>query len=363
MKPINVMVTGVGGGGVGEQIMKCLAMSNLSLRVIGCDMNIISRGLKMADKAYVVPPAYARNYVDVIIKICKQNDVKILFHGSEPELKVISNNRKIFEDNGIIVPLNPKHVIDVCMDKTKTMEFLKQNGFPTQKYWEICSKEDLIKIDYFPVVLKPSIGGGGSINSFIIQNSKELQMFGEYLLGIYDKFIVQEYVGCADTEYTAGVICNKDGKYINSIAVKKSILSGLSNKTRITNQTDHKELGDILAISSGVSQGEIGRFEEVTAPARRIAESLGATASINIQCRIHKNSVYVFEINPRISGTSSLRALVGYNEPEIFIKERVLGEEIKCDFEYKSGFIVRGLSETYIDEFFMKNNVKDMSGF
>lgn len=361
MKPTCVLVTGVGGGGVGEQIMKCLAISELSLTVIGCDMNRISSGLKMADKAYIIPPASDTRYIDVLLRICKDNGVHILFPGSEPELKVISKNREIFESIGIVVPINSCEVIDICMNKTKTMHFLEIHGFATQKFWEITSVDDIDQIDIYPVVLKPSIGGGGSVNTFIAQNFKELHTFGEYLLDMYERFIVQEYVGRPDTEYTAGVLFDRHGNYVNSIAVKKNIMSGLSNRVRIPNRTGRSELGDVLAISSGVSQGKIGKFEEVTTPARKIAEALGATSSINIQCRVHNGKVYVFEINPRLSGTSSLRALAGYNEPEMMIKERVLGEKIMVGQDFKMGYIVRGLCETYIDEKYMHDKVIDLS--
>lgn len=357
LEKLNVMVTGVGGGGVGEQILKCLKLSNLNLRIIGCDMNRTSMGLKNVDKAYIVPPARNSRYLDCIIKICKENDVKVLFYGSEPELKVFSNNRELFESEGIYVPLNTKELIDTCMDKNKTMKFLSENGFPLQKYWEINSENELDKIDIYPVVLKPSVGGGGSINTFIAQDKDELMMFGRYLLGLYDMFTVQEYVGNPESEYTVGVVCNENGKYINSIAVKKSILSGLSNKMRIPNRTGRKELGTLLAISSGISQGEIGRFPDITEPSRRIAEAIGTTASINVQCRFVDGKLHVFEINPRISGTSSMRAMVGFNEPEMFIRQRILGEELKPDFEYKSGVIMRGLCESYISEDFMQNDV------
>lgn len=165
-------------------------------------------------------------------------------------------------------------------------------------------------------------------------------------LGIY-------VLGRVDDEYTVGVLHASSGEYINSIAVKKNILSGLSNKTRVANRTGRKDLGDILAISSGVSQGEIGRFEEVTKPCREIARKLAFTAALNIQCRVHNGQMYVFEINPRISGTSSLRAMVGYNEPDILIREKILGEVIEPDFIYKSGYIARGLSECYISRDFM----------
>lgn len=361
MKPINVMVTGVGGGGVGEQILKCLKLSKLDYHIIGCDMNRTSMGLKEVDKAYLVPRATDENYIPCILKLCKDNDIKVLFHGSEPELKAFSNHREEFADAGVYVPLNSKDLIDICMDKNHTMRFLKSQGFEIQKYWEVSDESDLEKIDVFPVVLKPSVGGGGSANTFIAQNKYELKMFGRYLLSLYDQFISQEYVGDPEHEYTVGVICNDKGRYINSIAVKKSILSSLSNKMRIPNRTGREELGNVLAISSGISQGEIGRFPEVTVPSRKIAEALETTASINVQCRIHNGKMYVFEINPRISGTSSLRAMVGYNEPEMLIREKILGEQLEENFVYESGIIMRGLCEVYISSEFMKNGVIDMS--
>lgn len=359
---INVLVTGVGGGGVGEQIMKCLRLSALDINIIGCDMSTSSKGLAEADKAYLVSPASAASYIDEILHICRVNDVKIIFHGSEPELVKFSDNREIFEDNNIIIPLNPKNVIDICMDKNLTMDFLRTNKIGNvQKYWEISSIDDIDKVDIYPVVLKPSIGGGGSANTFIAQDKEELYLFSKYLLKIYKQFLIQEYVGDPFNEYTAGVFCSEKGKYINSIAVKKSILSGLSNKTKIPNRTGRKDLGEVLAISSGVSQGEIGRYPEVTELSRQIAEKLGVTASINIQCRIYQGKMYVFEINPRISGTSSLRAIVGYNEPEMLIRERVLGEELKVGFTYREGLITRGLSESFISKDFM-GSVKTISG-
>lgn len=354
MSKINVMITGIGGGGVGEQILKCLRMSTLNYNIVGCDMNRNSMGLTKVDKAYIVPSANDINYIECILNLCKKNNIQVLFHGSEPEMRVLSDNREIFREHNIFIPLNPKKVIDTCMDKHFTMCFLRNNGFEIQKFWEIKEEQDLEKVDIFPVVLKPSIGGGGSVNTFIAQNKEELHLFGKYLLNIYKQFLVQEYIGNVNSEYTVGVLHTHEGNYVNSIAVKKNIMSGLSNKTRILNRTGRSELGEYLAISSGVSQGEIGCFEEVTEPCKKIAQKIGCTAAINIQCRIHNGKMYVFEINPRISGTSSLRAMVGYNEPDLLIRENILEEKIQTDFPYKSGYIARGLSETYISHEFMR---------
>ena len=155
------------------------------------------------------------------------------------------------------------------------------------------------------------------------------------MLHIYDEFIVQEYVGNAECEYTAGVLTDMEGKLINSIAVKKNIMTALSNRLKIKS----RYTGEMLVISNGISQGQIGRFPEVTSQCEQIALALGARSAINIQLRFVDGKCFVFEINPRYSGTSSFRAMVGYNEPDIMIRKYLLGEQIEP----------RGLDETFMD--------------
>ena len=106
------------------------------------------------------------------------------------------------------------------------------------------------------------------------------------------------------------------------------------------NRTGRAELGKNLVISSGVSHGDIGRFPEVTEPCKEIAAKLGARGPINIQCRLFRGKVYPFEINPRFSGTTGLRAMVGFNEPQQLIDIHLHGHQ-PVPIVYKSGTIVR----------------------
>jgi hypothetical protein len=105
---------------------------------------------------------------------------------------------------------------------------------------------------------------GGSANTYIVQTKEELKMFAQYLLSYFKSFIAQQYIGTPDSEYTIGVLFSMEGELLNSIAVKRNILSGLSNTIKIQNATGNPEFGPILTISSGISQGEIGKFSEVT---------------------------------------------------------------------------------------------------
>lgn len=90
MNDVRIFVTGVGGGGGGEQILKALRLSLLNYYIVGGDITPYSKGLYMVDKAYILPPALSSDYLDVLLNICTKENIQALFTGSEPELKIVS---------------------------------------------------------------------------------------------------------------------------------------------------------------------------------------------------------------------------------------------------------------------------------
>ena len=348
-KQIPVMVTGIGGGGHGAEILKALRLAKTPYEIIGCDMSKYSKGLTEVDHPYLLPSATDPSYIETVLRVCKRHGVKVIFPGNEPELKALSKNRKIFEKENILLPINSQETIDLCMDKHQTHRWLLYHNFNTPRAMYVDSIDRLREVDFAPAILKPSIGGGGSNNVFLAQTTAELLFLGAFLLANIGPYIVQQYVGTPDDEFTVGVLCDLDGNFINSIAVKRMLLSGLSNRIKTANRTGEEHFGKILAISSGISQGEIGRFPEVTAPCEEIALKMGCRGAINLQCRYVDGKVYIFEINPRFSGTTYLRAMAGYNEPDLLIRKHLFGEKATPRFVYRSGIIVRGLVETFLE--------------
>ncbi|RNL79070.1 ATP-grasp domain-containing protein [Nocardioides marmorisolisilvae] len=340
-----VLVTGVGGAGVGEQILKALKLSGLPLEVVVTDSRQMSLGFSSAQHCYWIPPADHDEYLEALLDLCATHEVQAVFPGSEPELRRISADRDAFINRGIVLPISPAHVIDLCMDKHLSTAWLRDHGYVVPATTLVESQDDLASIDYFPAVLKPHLGGGGSANIMLAQTAEELIVFGGFLLASLGSFIVQEYVGTESDEFTVGVLSDLDGNLVDSIAVRRDITSGLSNRIRVPNRTSRAELGPMLSISSGVSQGQVDTYREVTAEAERIAADLGSTGAINIQCRLSEGRPVVFEINPRFSGTTSVRALVGYNEPGWLLRRHVLGEDLEGRIGYRSGLVMRGLVE------------------
>ncbi|MEO8527447.1 MAG: ATP-grasp domain-containing protein [Pseudolysinimonas sp.] len=345
---LNILVTGGGGGGVGEQLIKTMRLSGIESRIVATDTSSVSTATVNADAFEVVPMARDEGYLDALLALSAREKIDVLLPGSEAELRVISDNREHFERLGIFLPINPKSVIDLSLDKSRTAKFFIEHGLAFPRSATITSTDDLERVDFLPAVLKPSIGGGGSANIMLAQSLDELRVFGQYLLGIYPEFVVQEYVGTEESEYTVGVLLDMDGGVVNSIAMRRIIRNGLGAKLRVANRTGRAEHGEYLAISSGISQGEFVSPFELNRECERIAVELGARAAINIQCRWVDGKAVVFEVNPRFSGTSSSRALVGYNELAVLLRARFEGIEPERGFAYRHGYVLRGLQERFI---------------
>ena len=58
----------------------------------------------------------------------------------------------------------------------------------------------------------------------------------------------------------------------------------------------------------------------------RLAGKIGIRGPANIQCRISPRGVTILEVHPRFSGTTSIRADVGFNEPDTLIRNYLHGE-------------------------------------
>jgi len=342
-KRIKILIAGAGGGGYGVEIMKSLRLSSVPYFIIGCDMSENGFGLFSADKGYVIPPASSPNYLKVLLKICVKEHIQVLIPGSDHDLRRISENRFLFSKKGIFIPINNQEVIDIGLNKMSTIEFLKINGFNALRTIGIDTLDQISGFDSFPVIIKPLIGGG-SADTFIAQDRSELQFFCQYLLKNGQKPVVQEYIGNPDNEYTIGILSDQDGKIMSATGFRRYILSGLSNRLRLRS---HRKR-ETLAVSSGISQGEVISDPHIIGQCKKVAQAIGSRGPINIQCRVVKGQVYIFEINPRFSGTTYMRALTGINEPDLLIRKYVLNERIPKVLKSKHGRVLRGLIEQFI---------------
>jgi carbamoyl-phosphate synthase large subunit len=340
------MITAIGGVSVGEQILKALRIAG-GYRIVGVDMAEQCVNFEHVDEAFVVPCAADPAYLEALLTIAEACGVQVLFPGSEAELKFLSDHRAEVAEAGILLPIAPREVIEIGMDKLRTAAFLDDHRFAHPRFARI-SGDVIDEVDWYPVVVKPAVGGGGSMDCYIAQTPRELECLAELMTDGATEMMVQEYVGRPDAEFTVGVLHDLDGQFVNSIAIRRELHSVLNVRLRVPNRTSRSDLGPTLVLSSGFSQGSVGGFEEVRTQCEAVAAALGVRGPVNIQCRLVDGVVQIFEINPRYSGTTSLRAMVGYNEPDAMVRRHLLGEVLTMRAPYRTSRIHRSLMETIV---------------
>src|SRR5260370_36251701 len=96
MSPI--LVTGVGGG-VGQSIIK--SFQGTDYQVVAADSFPLADGLYTARKSFQIPVAWAPEYIDRLLEICRSEGVRLLFSGLDEELPFLSAARDLFRQAGI----------------------------------------------------------------------------------------------------------------------------------------------------------------------------------------------------------------------------------------------------------------------
>lgn len=337
MSKISVLIAGIGGASLGTEIFKCLKMLG-RYTIYGCDISEFAYGhyIDGFEKTFVVK---RENYVDSVREICLSYGIKVIIPGGEEPLNILGPLSSDFEKLGIYIAANSAEVITKCANKSILFMKLEELGIPIPKTIAFGKSDDIDRIDNipFPCVIKPAIGTGGSHLVSLAEDPDEARIYLKRILMNCGKALIQEYIPLDEGEFTVGVLSFQDGSTAGSIAMKRLFHTKLS--ISIKTKTG--------LISSGYSQGLIDDFPEVQAQAERIAKALESKGPLNIQGRVRNNIFYPFEINPRFSASTYLRALAGFNEIDIYIRY-ILMKEKSDKPQIRFGYYLRSLDEIYV---------------
>lgn len=320
-RKITALVTAVGGRSVGYQIFECLKKLPKNYRIIGTDADPFAPGLYEADHGYLLPPSSSKEYLPSLIKICKKEKVDVVLPGSIPEILTIAKYEKDLLREGITPITNSYALVKATYDKLDLYHLLKKNNLLTPETREIKSLLDAKSL-HFPLIVKPRGGTSGSRNVHIIKDRNELsEILVKYKReGL--KMLAQEYVSDEDHEYTVGVMCARDGRIIDTIVMRRRLIGLSRGEERAIGSKNY-------VLSTGYSQGFFVDEPQVKEYCELAAKRLGARGPFNIQCRKGKKGVYIFEVHPRFSGSASMRAEMGFNEPHVLIRDFLGMDEVK----------------------------------
>lgn len=331
------MIAGIGGASLGTELFKCLEIAGY-YEIYGCDISSTAYGLFQLGfkETYRVD---RENYIDSIIDACKKAQAKLILPGGEQPMVLLGQATERLASEGIIFVGNSSQVVALCSDKSATFVKLKSCGIPIPQTVSISQAADISRVG-LPCIVKPATGSGGSTSVFFAATEDEAMIYAEFIQRSGFQPLAQEYVGIEEGEFTIGVLSLPDNTIVGSIAMRRSLDAKLS--------IAYQGRGGI--ISSGYSQGYIGDYPELCRQAEQIAKSLDSRGPLNIQGRVREGKLLPFEINPRFSASTYLRAMAGFNEVSIFLSHLLDGKKPDRICDIQSGWYLRSLTELYVAE-------------
>ena len=330
------MVAGIGGASLGTEIGKCLTLAG-GYTAFGCDISPTAYGLY--DANFIETFRVDRDrYIESVIDACRRAGADWLIAGGEQPMALLSAASSQLEEYGIKLVANSPDVVRIFSDKALTFEMLRNAGIEIPRTAVVSSEDDIRSVG-FPCIVKPATGSGGSVSVFFATTADEATTYADFIRRSGGIPIAQEYISEEEGEFTIGVLSLTDGAVAGSIALKRSLDAKLSISYR----------GRGGLVSSGYSQGYIDDFPSLREQAERIAKAVGSQGPINIQGRVRDGKLVPFEINPRFSASTYLRALAGFNEVDIMLRFMAFGEMPRQPV-IRPGWYLRSLTETYVPD-------------
>jgi len=313
-------VTAVGGN-IGQGVVKALRAGRRDYTIAGIDMEPRSAGFTFVDRGFVTPPADDPALTPKLVDIIRAEQIEAVFVCSPAELAFFCAARVALEGAGAKLLLNPDDVISIGQDKLETARFLAAAGFPapeTALAADAHAVDDLIDRWGFPVIAKPRTGWT-SRHVFRLDSRTAVAAAA----ALVPDLIVQRYLPGERDEYTAGVVGSAAARAFASIVLRRDLTQGTTYRSELC--------------------------ESETLPLRitAMAQSLGVEGPCNFQFRLVDGEPFVFEINPRFSGTSGIRYLYGFNDPEMAFEHACLARPIQQP-PLEPGVVLRYWNEVHV---------------
>lgn len=245
--------------------------------IVGTDHQSTAPALQFCDRQYVVPRITDPGYVDILLDICRENDVKAVTTLIDPEIEILAANTGRFKEVGVI-PLcpAPKSAI-YCFNKYELFKYLTEKGIRTPLTFHDWNEFKAALADgriSFPVFMKP-ICGSGSVGAHKVYTLEQAQ--ADWNSGEHD-YIIQELMTGGD--------CDAD-VYVDTISHKAvAAFSKRKIETRI----------------GGASKTISFKDPKLFAFIEEVCSVFEFNGPLDMDFFIRDGEYYLSEINPRFGG-------------------------------------------------------------
>lgn len=125
---MNILITSVGKRVTlvkeFQQELKCIIEGG---KVLTVDFNpSMAPAALISDGYFKVPRVTSEKYIGELIRICLENNVKVIIPTIDTELIILASHKKLFANYGIDVLVSDMDFIMTCRDKRNTINFFDE---------------------------------------------------------------------------------------------------------------------------------------------------------------------------------------------------------------------------------------------
>lgn len=274
MKPINILILSAGTRNKIVQYFKKTLGENG--KVIVTDMSTIAPAIYEADKYYIVPRITEPGYIDIILDICKKENISGVLSLIDPELSLLAENEDKFKNIGTTVIGSSYELCERALDKMQMFQWLRSHGYNCAKSYvdknEFLADVKTGKANY-PVFVKPVRGSASIAISKVFDNETVDLLFDHS-----DNLMIQEYLDGQEI----GADCYIDllsGELV-SVFTKKKIVMRAGETDKSVSFKDEK------------------LFELI----KKFVNESGWRGQIDIDIFEINGEYHISEVNPRFGG-------------------------------------------------------------
>ena len=278
---MKILISGAHGD-IGISIFRIIKKKFPTSIINGTDLYLKGPGEFFFNKIIKIDKTTSNNFLKQINDIYSKYD--LIIPTTETEMSFLSKNKELIKKFPLLV--NSSKILDIFLDKYETFKFLKKHNFNAPRF---CFSLEKIKKFNTQFFLKKKIGHGNK-DYKLIKSKNEFDK-----LKNLDKkeWLAQEYLGSNFNEYTCAVI--KIGNFKDAIILNRRLNGGY---TYFSEVIKNRNLSLILF---------------------KIAEKVNLNGCLNVQLKISKKRIVIFEINPRISSTVMMRHKMGFQDCLLWI--------------------------------------------
>jgi nucleoside-diphosphate-sugar epimerase len=302
------------GSGVGQSVIRSLNLSRLPIRTVGFGSNPFAFGAYECDTHDHTPSIYEDGYVESLLALCRKHGVSLLIPGLDDEVLLLARHAAEFEAVGTAVLCASEALVALCRDKERLCTELAEIADEFVKSYDRGSIGEALRNGEaaFPLISKPR-GGFASRGIHILRNEADLG-------GVADGDIIQELAVPHASDPNRAYFDTQIAKGVNPQVSEVSI--------QLVYGRDQRLIGRMISMNrlhNGVPIEVMPFYDAaVWRTVDRIVPDLlrrGLVGPLNIQARLTDRGLKIFEMNPRFTGITGLRALLGFNEVEACAKD------------------------------------------